>query len=162
MTSAKSDAVEAGLGEAKTGAGSDEMTSTVSGAMRSDAGKDTLRIKRIYAPPEAADGIRVLVDRLWPRGVSKEAAQLDGWMRKAAPSPELRKWFAHKPDRFAEFAVLYEEELQSEPAAGEMERLCAWARESTVTLLYAAKDEQHNHARVLRDAVLRRLSAHGS
>ncbi|KWX74593.1 hypothetical protein AML91_15360 [Paenibacillus jilunlii] len=130
--------------------------------MRAGAGSDTLRIKRIYAPPEAEDGLRVLVDRLWPRGVAKETAQLDEWMRKAAPSPELRKWFAHKPGRFAEFALLYEEELQLEPAAGEVERLCAWARESPVTLLYAAKDEQHNHARVLRDAVLRRLSAQRS
>ncbi|CQR57992.1 hypothetical protein PRIO_5605 [Paenibacillus riograndensis SBR5] len=162
MSSNGSDAVEAGQGALKTDASSGEVTSTGSGDMRADAGTDMLRIKRIYAPPEAADGRRVLVDRLWPRGVSKESAQLDDWMREAAPSPELRKWFAHKPDKFAEFAVLYEEELQSEPAAGEMERLCDWARESPVTLLYAAKDERHNHARVLRDAVLRRLSAHGS
>ncbi|MNO27822.1 hypothetical protein D3C76_177040 [compost metagenome] len=162
MSSAESDALDGGIGTAKTGAGPDEMTSTGSGAMSPDAGSDTLRIKRIYAPPEAADGIRVLVDRLWPRGMTKETAQLDDWMRKAAPSPELRKWFAHEPDKFAEFALLYEEELRSEPAAGEMERLCAWARESPVTLLYAAKDERYNHARVLRDAVLLRLSAHGS
>lgn len=115
------------------------------------------RLKRIYDAPEREDGMRVLVDRLWPRGVSKEKAQLDEWMKTIAPSPELRAWFCHKPERFAEFSALYEQELGSEAAREPVERLRSWAKEKTVTLLYAAKDEEHNHAIVLKRFLERRM-----
>lgn len=122
-----------------------------------------LRVKRVYTPPEYTDGIRVLVDRLWPRGLSKEAARLDAWLREVAPSPELRKWFNHEPDKFAAFAERYEAELNREPAAGEMARIWQWAESGRpVTLLYAAKDEQHNHAVVLQGALMRWRTGSGS
>ena len=116
-----------------------------------------LRIKRVYDPPEESDGMRVLVDRLWPRGLSKEEARLDEWMREVAPSPGLRKWFGHDPEKFAAFTLRYKAELQEEPALPELKRLCTWAEEGSLTLLYAAKDERHNHARVLKEAVARLL-----
>jgi uncharacterized protein YeaO (DUF488 family) len=108
------------------------------------------RMKRIYEAPEKEDGMRVLVDRIWPRGMSKERAQLDAWMKPIAPSPELRTWFCHKPEKFAEFTEQYEKELSSEAAKEHVGRLRAWAKEQPVTLLYAAKDEVHNHAIVLK------------
>lgn len=115
-----------------------------------------LRVKRIYTSPEDTDGIRVLVDRLWPRGLSKEAAGLDAWLREVAPSSELRKWFNHEPGKFAEFAKRYEAELAREPATNELARIWQWAESGRqVTLLYAAKDEQHNHAVVLQGALTR-------
>ncbi|HEY5053187.1 MAG TPA: DUF488 domain-containing protein [Solirubrobacterales bacterium] len=108
-----------------------------------------LAIKRIYAAPEGADGLRVLVDRLWPRGVSKEAAALDLWMKEIAPTPELRTWFGHEPERFEEFSDRYRAELEASPA---LDRLLEMARESeSLTLLYAARDPDCNHAAVLRD-----------
>ena len=108
-----------------------------------------LRIKRIYDDPAAADGYRVLVDRLWPRGVKKERAALDLWLKEVAPSPELRKWFGHDPDRFREFSEKYREELRDNPAA---KKLKALTREhKTATLLYGAKDPKVNHAVVLKD-----------
>lgn len=108
-----------------------------------------LQIKRIYEDPSKNDGYRVLVDRLWPRGVSKEAAQLDDWMKEIAPSPELRKWFDHDPARFEEFRMRYEAELaeKDEP----LEKLLRIAADRNVSLLYAAKDETHNHANVLKE-----------
>lgn len=112
-----------------------------------------IRIKRIYDKPAKDDGIRVLVDRLWPRGVSKEDAQLDEWLKDVAPSTELREWFDHKPERFEEFAKRYEHELHANPAMGELKKLAAKA--STLTLLYGAKDPQINHAVVLLRAVKR-------
>lgn len=119
-------------------------------------GGSMLRVKRVYLPPEDTDGIRVLVDRLWPRGLSKEAARLDAWLREVAPSPELRRWFNHEPDKFAAFAERYEAELTREPAVGELARIWQWAEAgSPVTLLYAAKDEQHNHAVVLQRTLAR-------
>jgi uncharacterized protein YeaO (DUF488 family) len=112
----------------------------------------TFQIKRIYDPMEPADGIRVLVDRLWPRGVRKTDAQLDHWMKDVAPSPDLRLWFDHKPERFAEFSRRYEGELASNPAVGELRQL---GKDAVVTLLYAAHDREVNHAAVLQ-SVLRR------
>lgn len=106
-----------------------------------------VKIKRIYLPPEPADGHRVLVDRLWPRGVKKEAAALDEWNKNVAPSPELRIWFGHDPAKFAQFSERYTTELQHNPAAADLRTA---AKSQTVTLLYAAKDEQHNHAVVLK------------
>jgi uncharacterized protein YeaO (DUF488 family) len=108
-------------------------------------------IKRIYDEPQAADGYRVLVDRLWPRGVSKQRAVLDEWCKDAAPSPELRDWFGHKPERFEEFKARYNEELRTNPAVGHLRALAA--DQPTLTLLYAAHDPAINHATVLLEYI---------
>jgi uncharacterized protein YeaO (DUF488 family) len=112
----------------------------------------TFTIKRIYEPPAADDGYRVLVDRLWPRGVSKVAAELDEWLKDVAPTTDLRVWFNHDPGRFAEFTSRYEGELAENPAA---DALRARGDDQPVTLLYGAKDPAINHAVVLRDFLLR-------
>lgn len=106
-----------------------------------------IQIKRIYEEPAGSDGTRVLVDRLWPRGVSKERAALDLWLKDIAPSPELRMWFDHKPERFAEFSARYQDELSRNPAMTTLKELIEKA--TNVTLLYAAKDPEVNHAIVL-------------
>lgn len=105
-------------------------------------------IKRIYEPALSADGYRVLVDRLWPRGVSKERAALDLWLKDVAPSPELREWFGHKPERFKEFAAKYEHELSNSSTIADLRTICKQHKQ--VTLLYAAHDPEINHAVVLR------------
>lgn len=110
-----------------------------------------LMLKRIYEPPAPSDGLRILVDRLWPRGVAKEAAQLDYWMKEIAPSPELRRWFGHDPARFEEFSELYTLELTTDSIQPHVARIVELASEKPVTLVYAAKDVQHNHAVVLRE-----------
>jgi uncharacterized protein YeaO (DUF488 family) len=112
-----------------------------------------LSIKRIYEEASPDDGLRVLVDRLWPRGVSKEVAALDFWAKEAAPSETLRKWFDHRPERFAEFKRRYEEELDSSPALVELRTFVAG---STTTLLFAAKDLKINHAVGLAEVLTRR------
>ncbi|MGI6162175.1 MAG: DUF488 domain-containing protein [Christensenellales bacterium] len=110
-----------------------------------------LRIKRIYDAFDKSDGVRLLVDRLWPRGVKKEDARLDGWLKELTPSPELRKWFGHKPENFSEFASLYRAELAaSAEAQAAARQVILQSKESTVTLLYAAKDPQINHAIILK------------
>jgi uncharacterized protein YeaO (DUF488 family) len=111
-----------------------------------------VRLKRAYVAAEADDGARILVDRLWPRGVSKEKAALDGWLKDIGPSTELRKWFGHDPDRWEEFRRRYRAELRQH--AEELDRLRALAEEGTVTLIYGARDEEHNEAVVLRDVLL--------
>jgi len=111
--------------------------------------QNSFQIKRIYEEPADDEGYRVLVDRLWPRGVSKEDAQLDDWMKKITPSPELRKWFDHDPDKFEEFKKRYEHELASKDEP--VQKLLDIAENQKVTLLYAAKDETHNHAIVLKE-----------
>ena len=108
-----------------------------------------VRIKRIFEPQSREDGVRILVDRLWPRGLSKADAAFDEWMKEAAPTPELRKWFGHDPSRFREFARRYRAELDGNPEP--VERLREMRRRGPVTLLYAARDEVYNHACVLRD-----------
>ena len=113
-----------------------------------------LTLKRAYAPPEADDGKRILVDRLWPRGLRRGDAAIDDWMKDIAPSPELRKWFDHDPARFALFGERYREELDANP--GPAQTLCAMLREQDVTLVYAARDESINHARVLADYLVAR------
>ncbi|MFV0433895.1 MAG: DUF488 domain-containing protein [Leucobacter sp.] len=119
--------------------------------------------KRIYEPAAADDGYRVLVDRLWPRGVSKARAELDLWDRDVAPSAELRRqWHAdaqgHDPEHFAAFAADYRRELATGPQSRALDSLAALAREhETLTLLYGAKDERVNHAVMLRDALVERL-----
>jgi uncharacterized protein YeaO (DUF488 family) len=107
-------------------------------------------IKRVYDKPAETDGTRILVDRLWPRGLSKRKAALDGWNKEVAPSPALRKWFGHKPERFAEFRTRYRAELKGNPALQELR-----AVKGKLTLLYGAKDPQINQAVVLA-AVLKR------
>lgn len=107
-----------------------------------------LRIKRIYDKPHKNDGLRVLVDRLWPRGVSKTQASIDVWLKEVAPSPGLRIWFGHEPERFAEFSTQYRSELENNPAVERIEQL--ESDNKTVTLLYAAKDPTINHAVVLQ------------
>jgi uncharacterized protein YeaO (DUF488 family) len=110
----------------------------------------SLRIKRVYERPSPEDGIRILVDRLWPRGLSKDAAALDHWFKDIAPSTELRKWFDHREDRFEEFKLRYRLELKSNPSLAEFQRL---AKPGKATLLYAAHDPKVNHAVVLADYV---------
>ena len=106
-------------------------------------------VKRIYDEPADDDGCRVLVDRLWPRGVSKERASLELWLKEVAPSPPLRQEFAHMQERFADFRAQYEAELEQNPAVGQLLELAA--KHTRVTLLYGAKDPEVNHARVLQD-----------
>ncbi len=112
-----------------------------------------LRLKRAYAPTEPNDGVRILVDRLWPRGVSKAKAALDEWMKDIAPSTALREWFGHEPARWAEFQRRYRAELKQQTE--ELDRIRALARKQTVTLVYSAHDEEHNDAIVLRDVLLK-------
>jgi uncharacterized protein YeaO (DUF488 family) len=113
-----------------------------------------VRLKRAYEPAEATDGTRILVDRLWPRGVSKECAALGQWMKEIAPSTGLRKWFGHDPQRWAEFCRRYNDELHQN--AELLKQLRSLARKGPVTLVYLARDEVHNDAIVLRDVILDR------
>ena len=114
-----------------------------------------VRLKRVYDPAASSDGYRVLIDRLWPRGVSRERAQLDEWERELSPSTELRQWFGHEPSRFEEFRRRYTEELcPQRPRIAELRR---WAREGTLTLVYSAHDVEHNDAVVLADVLRRGL-----
>jgi len=111
-----------------------------------------LKIKRIYDPPTAEDGKRVLVDRLWPRGMAKDEARIDEWLKEIAPSDELRKWFGHDPARWEEFRKRYREELK---AHGDLlDKLRSEAQKGTVTILFAAKDEEHNNALVLKELLI--------
>ena len=113
-----------------------------------------VKLKRTYELPAADDATRVLVDRLWPRGVSKEHAALDQWMKDISPSTELRKWFGHDPARWEEFCRRYTEELHQN--AERVSQLRSLTREGPVTLVYSAHDEVHNDAIVLRDLLLGR------
>lgn len=112
-----------------------------------------IALKRAYDPPAADDGLRVLVDRLWPRGLPKSKAALDRWMKEVAPSTALRQWFGHEPARWAEFGARYRAELAGNPAVDELRGL---ARAGRLSLVYAARDPDCNHARVLRDVLLGR------
>lgn len=114
-----------------------------------------VRLKRAYDPAAPSDGYRVLIDRLWPRGVSKQEAHLDEWEKDLAPSTELRQWFGHEPDRFAEFRRRYIDELRRQrPRLAELRRR---AREGTLTLVYSAHDSEHNDAVVLAEVLRRGL-----
>lgn len=114
-----------------------------------------IRLKRAYEPAAASDGRRVLVERLWPRGVSKARLRLDDWMKDVAPSTELRRWFGHDPERWREFRSRYFAELRAHPAA--WQPLLARARRGRVTLLHAARDEAHNGALALKAFLDRRI-----
>lgn len=107
-----------------------------------------IKLKRIYDPAEEADGYRILVDRMWPRGVKKDSAHIDLWEKEIAPSAELRKWFGHIPERFAEFSQRYEAELAANPAFAGFAKTVK-AQPGNVTLLFGAKDTEHNNAVVL-------------
>lgn len=109
----------------------------------------TIRIRRIYEPVSPDDGTRVLVDRVWPRGVRKADAALDLWAKEVTPSTGLRKWFGHDPARFDDFALAYRNELDARPEA--VAELVALARGGDLTLVYAARDPECNHARVLAE-----------
>jgi len=115
-----------------------------------------IQLKRAYEPPAESDGMRVLIDRLWPRGLRKERARIDAWLKDIAPSDELRTWFGHDPSRFREFRRRYGRELRSSRARPLVEDLARRARALTVTLVYAARDEDHNNAVVLAEELKRR------
>jgi uncharacterized protein YeaO (DUF488 family) len=115
----------------------------------------TIRLKRAYEPATSSDGYRVLIDRLWPRGVSRERAKLDEWERELPPSTKLRRWFGHDPSRFEEFRRRYIEELRDQrPRLTELRRR---ARSGTLTLVYSARDTEHNDAVVLAEILRRGL-----
>jgi uncharacterized protein YeaO (DUF488 family) len=116
-----------------------------------------IRLKRVYEPVAADDGHRVLIDRLWPRGISKVRAQLDEWDKAVAPSTALRRWFGHDPQRFEEFRRRYVEELRGQ--APRLTALRRRAREGRLTLVYSAHDDEHNDAVVLADVLRRGLPA---
>ena len=107
-----------------------------------------IQIKRVYAEPATGDGLRVLVDRIWPRGMSKDKAQVDEWLKELAPSAALRKWFGHDPAKWEAFQKRYFAELQENPAV--VRFLADHEAKSSLTLLYGAKDEEHNQAVVLK------------
>ncbi len=112
-------------------------------------------LKRVYDEPEPSDGTRVLVERLWPRGLSKERAHIDLWLKEIAPSNELRKWYNHEPEKFAEFRRRYEAELESGAGQEALAKLRELARQGPVTLVLAAHDTEHSNAAVLQDLLLR-------
>jgi uncharacterized protein YeaO (DUF488 family) len=129
--------------------------------MRASKGRQSMtshgsnvRIKRVYEQPAAEDGTRVLVDRLWPRGLTKERAHLDLWLKEVAPSTELRRWYGHDPQKFAEFRQRYLEQLREEPGYSAVERLRALARQGQITLLFAAHDAERSEAAVVRDLLV--------
>lgn len=112
-----------------------------------------VKIKRVYDPPAREDGVRVLIDRIWPRGLAKADAAVEHWLKEAAPSTALRQWFGHDPARFAEFRRRYREELAGRPEVmAELRRL---ARKGTLTLVFAARDTEHSNAAVLRELLAR-------
>jgi uncharacterized protein YeaO (DUF488 family) len=108
-----------------------------------------IKLKRAYEPPESDDGFRVLVDRLWPRGVSKSSARIDLWLKEIAPSAALRKWFGHDPAKWNKFRVRYFQELQKKGET--VEQLVEHVRHGTVTLVYGARDQEHNDAVALKE-----------
>ena len=120
-----------------------------------------IRRKRVYEAPEADDGYRILVERLWPRGLRKAALPLDAWEREIAPSTALRRWYGHEPDRWAEFQTRYERELEEPAAQVIMAALVDQALRGNVTLLFSARDSEHSNAAVLERVLSVRLTAHG-
>lgn len=116
-----------------------------------------IRLKRVYEAPGARDGSRVLVDRLWPRGIRKEDAAVDVWLKEIAPSNELRKWFGHDPDKWEEFQKRYYCELNTRNGQA-VKKLIDLVKKGRVTLVYAAKDERFNNAVVIKDYIERKLA----
>ncbi|MGZ3802977.1 MAG: DUF488 domain-containing protein [Pseudobdellovibrionaceae bacterium] len=112
-----------------------------------------VKVKRVYEPPARGDGYRVLIDRLWPRGLKKSEFQYDEWPKEICPSPESRKFFAHDPSKFREFKSRYKKELKAKPAQEKIQELAKRGRRQNVTLLYAAHDEKINHAVILKKVI---------
>lgn len=110
-----------------------------------------LKLKRVYDPPSRDDGKRILVDRLWPRGIKRGDAKIDEWLKDIAPSNELRRWFSHEPSKWQEFKAKYREELKGKTEL--IERIQKEAKKGTVTLLFAARDAEHNNAVVLKEVI---------
>lgn len=110
----------------------------------------SISIKRVYEPPSPADGYRILVDRLWPRGVKRDHAAIDQWMKEIAPSHELRRWFAHDPVKWPAFHARYQAELSTDTCTALINSILETAKSQPVTLLFAAKSEAHNNAVVLK------------
>lgn len=108
-----------------------------------------LKIKRVYEDPKRGDGVRFLVERLWPRGIKKEELKMKAWLKAVSPSPELRKWYSHDVDKWGEFKKRYRAELKSNPAA--WQPILEAARQGHVTLLYSARDTEHNSALLLKE-----------
>ena len=115
--------------------------------------RPAVRVRRVYEEPDSADGTRILVDRLWPRGMRKQDLTLHAWLKELAPSSELRTWYGHRPERFAEFARRYRKELRSGPLADALEHLRLEAGSHTVTLLTATRDVERSGAAVLAETV---------
>jgi uncharacterized protein YeaO (DUF488 family) len=116
---------------------------------------DRIRTRRVYEAPTPDDGRRILVDRLWPRGLSKERAHLEAWLRDLAPSTALRRWFGHDPERWEEFQRRYQEELAAPEQQAALDTLIQLAAEGPLTLLYAARDTAHNEALVIAEVLAR-------
>jgi uncharacterized protein YeaO (DUF488 family) len=114
-----------------------------------------IKTKRVYEDPDPSDGSRYLVERLWPRGMKKEDLKMDAWLKEIAPSPELRRWFGHDPERWTEFQRRYRAELDSNEEA--VKSLLEAPRQNTVTLLYSARDTEHNSAVLLKDYLEEKL-----
>jgi uncharacterized protein YeaO (DUF488 family) len=117
----------------------------------------SIAIKRAYDPPAASDGFRVLVDRLWPRGLSKDKVKIDAWMKELAPSAELRKWYGHQEEKWPEFRKRYRAELQKAPARGLLEELRQRARKGKVTLVIGARDVEHANGTVIAELIREKL-----
>lgn len=109
----------------------------------------SLKIKRVYEKPDKADGIRILIDRIWPRGMTKEKAAIDLWLKEIAPTTELRKWFGHDPEKWKEFKKRYKKELKDNTDA--VDQVKQQLKKGNITLVYSAKDEAHNQAVVLQE-----------
>ncbi|WP_033826973.1 MULTISPECIES: DUF488 domain-containing protein [Bacillaceae] len=116
-------------------------------------------LQRVYEKCVHPEGLRILIDRLWPRGIKKEDAQLDFWFKEVAPSPDLRKWFGHEPDKFPDFSERYIQELRNdEVKSNKVDEICRLLKDNDIILLFGAKDEVHNHAVVLREEILTRIA----
>jgi uncharacterized protein YeaO (DUF488 family) len=117
-----------------------------------------IRLKRAYEEPQQEDGRRYLIDRLWPRGLSKTSLKIDGWLKEVAPSPELRRWFQHDPAKWNEFRRRYGNELDAKPEA--WRTLVDAARHGPLTLVYSARDPEHNNGTVLAEYLAQKLKSH--
>ena len=117
-----------------------------------------IRIRRVYSEPSSRDGVRILVDRVWPRGISKERARIIQWRKDLAPTTSLRKWFGHEPARWIEFRRRYRTELARPEMKDELKKLARLSRKRTITLVYSAADEEHNQAVVLMELLEEVLS----
>ena len=112
-----------------------------------------LKIKRAYEKKSASDGKRIYVDRLWPRGLTKEDVAIDEWLKELSPSDDLRKWFGHEPDKFEEFRRRYLRELTNPAKQAQLKRIASMAEDTNVTLIYSAKDTEHNNAVLLAELI---------